>query len=246
MPDDLNAVVPDAPVVETPVAPVVETAPAVEAPVADILAGPDAVPETTVNETAPEAAEAVAETVNAPLPSYDAFQVPETIAVTDPERFAERIGAFDSKLGALESKFGVDHEVASAFRAEALSIAMEEFQRIAVKSQELAANAQAAAEQAITQRQTERVAEWRDQFEKSDLAGNRRETTLARAEGVIKRFAGDEAALRSVLKETGAANNPAVIRLLANIGEAMQEGRSVPAMKATAAPASRAQKLYGS
>lgn len=225
---------------------------ATEAPANDsILAGPAADAAAETDKASAEAAEAVnadaekiadtQETTEAPLPSYDGLTLPDGVVVADPERFNERVSAFDGKLGELERKFGIDHEAAQAFRNEATALAIQEITRVMQQSQEAIAAAQAEPQKQLA----ERKQAWRSEFEESDLAGNRRQTTLDHAESAIREYAGDEKALRAALQETGMANNPAMIRLLSNIGEALVEGRMIAAKGPANTPKTKATKFYG-
>lgn len=242
---------PVAAAVETPVA-AVETAPVVESvveakPADSILAPPaaDAAPVAVVEakEAAPvDPSAAVAEAVaEAPLPTYEELALPDGVTISDPERFGERLSTFDNKIGDLERKYGIDHEAAQAFRDEAAGLAIQEITRVMQQSQEAIAAAQAEPQRQLD----ERKQTWRTAFEDSDLAGNRRQTTLDHAEAAIREYAGDEKELRAALQETGMANNPAMIRLLSSVGAALVEGRMVAASRPAAAPKTKATKFYG-
>lgn len=178
-------------------------------------------------------------------PSYEAVELPDGIVVTDAERFNERVSAFDGKLSELEKKFNIDHEVAAAFRSEVMALAMSELAHIKTQAEQQIKAAQEQAETAYDRHIASRKQEWRDAFENSDLSGNRRQTTLDRAESAIREFAGDEAAFRAALQETGMANHPAMIRLLSNVAAAVEEGKMVPARTPASAPKSKTVKMYG-
>lgn len=79
---------------------------------------------------------------------------------------------------------------------------------------------------------------WVDEFVNDpEMGGKVRETTLSRAAGVIERYAGtaeQQQQLRDTLSLTGAGDHPALIRLLANVGKALGEGRIVPAVRTKA------------
>lgn len=87
---------------------------------------------------------------------------------------------------------------------------------------------------------------WVDDFvADADIGGKVRETTLARAAGVIERYGGtaeQQQALRDTFTLTGAGDHPAVIRLLANVGRALGEGRIVPAVRTKAASSKSSPK----
>lgn len=195
-------------------------------------------------ETPPEEIAEKAETADQPI-SYDQVELPDGLEVTNQDRFNKQISAFDTKFADLEKKFGIDHEEAAAFRKEAMGLALTELQRIAQQAQETAAGAIEAAKAEAEQQRIDRVASWKQQFEESELSGNRRQTTLNRAESTIREFSGNEKEFRQALQETGMANHPAMIRLLANVGSVMQEGRLVAAQMPSPTPKSKAGKLYG-
>lgn len=230
-------------------APVEATPAADAAPVNDsILAAPE--PDKAI-EAADKSAE-LAEQVNtdaetkepdqdAPLPSYEALALPDGVVIADQERFDERMSNFDGKLGELERKYSIDHEAAQAFRNEATGLAIQEITRVMQQAQERIA----AAEAAPAQQFADRKQAWRTEFEDSDMAGNRRQTTLDRAESAIREYAGDEKAFRAALQETGMANHPAMIRLLSSVGEALVEGRMIAARGPASTPKTKAVKFYG-
>ena len=231
--------------VETPAAAPAPTAePAPPAPVESLLGGPEKAGEPPAAGTDLAATEQAAEPL--PPPIYEPYQLPETLTVTDPTRYAERVSAFDTKIAMLEQKYGVDHDAAAAFRQEVLSMGMEEITRAVSQSQQASITARQDTEKLFATKQAEQRQQWRDAFEASDLAGPRRQQTLDRAEQAIREYAGpDEASFRQALQDTGLANHPAMIRLLSNAAAATSEGSPVPALKASPAPASKAAKLYG-
>lgn len=87
---------------------------------------------------------------------------------------------------------------------------------------------------------------WVDEFVADpDIGGKVRETSLARAAGVIERYGGSaeqQQSLRDTFTLTGAGDHPSVIRLLANVGKALGEGRIVPAVRTKAASSKSSPK----
>jgi hypothetical protein len=93
---------------------------------------------------------------------------------------------------------------------------------------------------------------WKADFRKDEhLGGNRAETTLARAKAVIEEFGGNADQVRDLIAHTsnnGMGNYPGFIRLLNNIGEALNvfEDSDAPANPNPPKIAgSRSQRWYG-
>lgn len=202
--------------VETTVAPVV-AAPAVEAPIAEsVLSAATEVlvkPEGEVKEGEP-AIEAPAPAPVQPL-TYEAFKFPEGIKLDDAE-----VKGYTDIFGKHQIPQPVVQELIDYHTAQL---------------------AESNRRQQTVQREVWNSTRqgWVNDFKASDIGGNRAETTLAQAGGVMERYAGGPEQLkelRNVLTMTGAGDHPAVIRLLANVGKVLGEGRPVPATHAKAAP----------
>lgn len=232
-------------------APVVETAPAVESPVevsSTVLGGDNETKQTT-NTADPKAAEkATSEAADgtkeiteggqsdnpAPPPQYEAFQLPENIVIA-PERLTE----FTSLLASLETEGKADHARVQEFGQKAVNMYAE-----ALKHQVEATSK--AYKDAFDAQKTS----WKDQFMKDpELGGNRSQTTIDAAQSFIRTHGGTEAQqkeFRELMNTTGLGNHPIMIRLLANAGKTMQEGRPLAATKPVpSTPKSKLNTLYG-
>lgn len=258
-----------APVVETPVAPsapVVETVIAPEAPVtpevtpaveaapepviekkedtllgegADIKAAEEVKPseEVKVEEAKAEETEQKVEGGQseepAPPPSYEAFKVPEDVQLS-PERITE----FTKLLSDLEVTGKADHA------------AMQEFGQKAI---EFHVNEQKALVETIQKTQLETwektVIGWKDDFLKDpEIGGNRFQTTLDSANKFIKTHGGtaeQQKEFRNLLNTSGLGNHPTMIRILAQAGSAMSEGKPLAASTPVSAPKSKTATMYG-
>lgn len=170
-----------------------------------------------------------------PAPTYE-FKFPEDVAV-DPERVTK----MSELIGSLELDAKLDHAKASEFGQKALDFHLAEMQRVVSEI-----------DQQGRQAWTEMREGWRNTF-KSDpeLGGNRQQTTLAACTRVIDQFGGSEqqrAELRQILGTTGAGDHPALIRLLANVGKQLGEGRPVPAVvpKSPVVPSRKERRYHAS
>jgi hypothetical protein len=167
-------------------------------------------------------------------PTYE-FKLPEEVQAA-PEQLAK----LNELIGGLEVDAKLDHGKAQEFGQKALDYHLSELQRVATEI-----------DQQGRQAWTEMRETWRNTF-KSDpeLGGNRQQTTLAACTRIIDQFGGNDAQraeLRTILGTTGAGDHPALIRLLANVGKALGEGRPVPAVvpKSPVVP-SRKERRYHS
>lgn len=243
-----------APVVETPApAPAAEVPAAIETPAAApastdgmLLGGPEADQQAAPAVEPTAGAEAQPE-APANLPTYDAYAIPEALTVTNPERFAERMSAFDAKVATIEQKYGIDHEAAAAFRQEVLSMGMEEIANALNGAAQASEQAKADAKKEFADQRTEKLQSWKNSFETEFPDRDKRTGALTAAESVIREFAGgkaSEAAFRQALVETGMANHPAMIRLLSNVAASMEEGKPIPAQAPGGTPSTKAGRMY--
>ena len=89
--------------------------------------------------------------------------------------------------------------------------------------------------------------QWRDQVKADpEIGGSRYETTITTCVGLVRNFGGTESEineLQQALTFTGAGNNPAIIKWIARIGAALQEGKPAPSAP-PAQPQTRAQRRY--
>lgn len=209
-------------------------APAVVAPVAEAPPAPPAeatLPEAAAEQpVASEPVEATPEAVvaeEAPaepvLPTYADFKVPEGFSLP-----AERLTEFTGVLG----KYGLTQEAGQ----ELLDLHAATFAQF---------------RDAIPQQQRDAFAEtrrtWREDFYKS--AGNRSGTMANDAKWAINQLVRDTAArteLHTVLDNTGAGDNKAVIGLLARAAKVMRERAAPPPnLPAKGQALTPAEKRYG-
>lgn len=83
----------------------------------------------------------------------------------------------------------------------------------------------------IAERQVEQIeavqAKWADESKADkEFGGDKLEENIAIAKGALEKFGSPE--LNQLLKETGAGNNPEIIRLLYRVGKATGEDKVVP------------------
>jgi len=169
----------------------------------------------------------------APPPSYEAFTVPEDVQLS-PERITE----FTKLLSDLEVTGKADHA------------AMQEFGQKAI---EFHVNEQKALVEAINKTQLDSwektVIGWKDDFLKDpEIGGNRFQTTLDSANKFIKTHGGtveQQKEFRNLLNTSGLGNHPTMIRILAQAGTAMSEGRPLAASTPVSAPKSKTATMYG-
>lgn len=251
-------VVQTVPVTATPVvAPVVEAAPA--SVVAPVTAGSEAVkapesakaPETVLGdalskESKPveakpteEAPKVEAKTPEgqsadpAPPPVYDAFKVPEGVSLD-----TERVTEFTKTLAELEQSGKVPHELVQQFGQKAVDMYVTEVKR--------ATDAQTESYLKIWNDQ--KIA-WKDAFLKDpEIGGNRFQTTVDSALTFIRTHGGtseQQTEFKTLMESSGLGNHPAMIRLLANAGRTMAEGKPLVASKPVPASKSKVETMYG-
>ena len=169
----------------------------------------------------------------APLPTYDAFELPEGVTL-DPDR----IGTFSKYLGEFETKTKADH-------AEVQS----QGQRLVT---EFTGEIQQAVDRVGETYRTlwdKQKTDWKDEFlNDPDLGGNRFQTTLDAANKFIRTHGGSEAEqveFRTLLESSGLGNHKAMIRILAKAGSAMGEARQLAAPKPAPLDLSKVEKMYG-
>lgn len=169
----------------------------------------------------------------APLPTYDAFTLPEGITAD-----SELLSEFTKDLAEFELTTKADHT------------AMQDFGQKLI-DRYVAESAQTAERISKYYQETfeKQKLQWREETEKDpELGGNRIETTKDAAKSFIKTHGGspeNQVAFYKLMDETGLGNHPVIIRLLANAGANMQEGRPLPARIAPKPQTSKIQKRYG-
>jgi len=175
-----------------------------------------------------------------PLPTYEAFVLPEGVSLD-----AERQSAFTAILGETEQKI-----VTSP--AEAHALVQEMGQKLVnLYLDEAKANSERLAQQqqqVWTQTREQWVSEFKDDPE---IGGNRCDTTLARCGAMVELYGRSvgpqqEQALRDAMTLTGAGDHPELLRFINwAAGYAIEKSRMVaaPAMPQQM-PMSRAQRMY--
>lgn len=180
-----------------------------------VKAEPAAVPETPAPEETAPAPEP-------PAPTYE-FVIPEGMTFKE-----EALGEYKTLL----SEYKAPPELAQKM----LDRHIREINRIQEESQQ---------NQHVVWETTQ--TEWRDQVKADpELGGNRFETTMANCGTLVRSAAlsdAETAEFHQALNFTGAGNNPAIIRVLARVGELLKEGKPAPSAP-PAQPQTRAQKRY--
>lgn len=168
----------------------------------------------------------------ASLPTYE-FTLPEGFQADD-----TKFGEFKKKIGEFEMESKADHAKFQSFTQDLLNQHTAALQETVERLNGY--YAEAVEKQGV---------DWKDAFEKDpDIGGNRRDTTLKHATQFIRTFGGSDEQqqqLRSLMNETKIGNHPALIRLLANAGEVLAEGKPVPAMRPPSSPQSKVARRYG-
>lgn len=172
----------------------------------------------------------------APLPTYEAFTLPEGFQIDEKE-----LGELTKTLGEFEIETKADH-------AKVQGLA----QRLIDKHTAIVTDTLQRVHDYNTGVWDKQSSDWKEAFEKDpELGGNRRDTTLKSANALIDAYGGNEAQrkeFRSLLKDTRIGNAPALLRLLAKAGQELAEGRPVPAGHSTGVEVkgvmSRINKMY--
>lgn len=174
------------------------------------------------------------QTEQAPPPKYDSFTFPEGIQVD-----ATRVGEFTNLLAELETSGKATHEAVQAFGQKAVEFHVNEMKNTVEKLTDYY-------QKAWDKQKTD----WKEAFLKDpDIGGNRFQTTIDSALTFIRTHGGNEdqqKEFRMLMDSSGLGNHPAVIRLLANAGQAMSEGRPLAAPRPISQPKSKTQTMYGS
>lgn len=241
-------VVQPAPVVEAPViAPAVESAPApavapVEAPKApETVLGegleknkPVEAPKVEGEAPKVEIKEEGQSAEPAPPPVYDTFTVPEGITLD-----TERVSEFTKILSKLELDGKLDHALAQKSGQELVDFHIQEVKKA---TEDLTKMYQTAWDR--------QKIEWKDTFLKDpEIGGNRFQTTVDSALNFIRTHGGtpeQQTEFKNLMETSGLGNHPAVIRLLANAGSAMAEGKPIAATRPVPQAKSKIETMYGS
>jgi hypothetical protein len=225
---------------------------AVEAPVAEptttvlgdalkedkpVDAAPEA-PKEEPKEVSPEATQEKAEKKEgqsdepAPPPAFDEFKLPEGSQANK-----ELIGEFTDFLGQFEVDTKADHAKVQELGQKAVDLYTREVQK-AVES----------VNKGYMQNWENVKTKWKDEFlNDSQIGGNRAQTTLDSALNFIRNFGGtpeEQTEFRQLMDQSGLGNNKALIRVLANAGRALSEGKPLAATTPVTAPRSKVETLY--
>lgn len=182
-------------------------------------------------ETDPAKKDATAE-AQPPAPiKYDAFKLPDGVKLDE-----ERLSKFTEVAG----KGQVTQEVAQ----DLVNLHIEEMQRLEKDIQQRATQNQQDVWKALNDG-------WKAELRKDErLGGNRIETNLSMAKAVLEEYGGTPEQVRDLLAHTkanGMGNYPGFIRLLVNIGEALnvfEEGSVAGDTRPPKAAGSRAERWY--
>ncbi len=150
-----------------------------------------------------------------PPPVFEAFKLPDGVQLD-----ATKVSEFQTKLGQFEVESKADHAKMQAFGQEMVNLFVAEQQR----------QQTALVEQFNTIRN-----DWRNEIRNDkDFGGQNMGQTTAAAGALIEQYGGSKeevAALRNMLRITGAGDNPHLIRLFARVGKGLvKEGSPVPAI----------------
>lgn len=170
----------------------------------------------------------------APLPSYEPFTLPENVKLDD-----KRVGDFTNILGEFERTTKADHAEVQQFGQKAVDFHVAEVTK-AVEGVEKTY-------QTLWEKQK---TDWKDQLMKDpEIGGNRFQTTVDSALKFIRTHGGNEeqqASFRTLMDSSGLGNHPAMVRLLANAGMAMSEGKPLAAKSpAPSVAKSKVETMYG-
>ncbi len=209
---------------ETPIIPEIKTEVTVEeTPVAEVKEG----------STEPKETEGGQSEETAPPPKYDPFTLPEGLSLQE-----EKVGKFTELLSELELGGKVPHELVQQFGQKAVDFHVNEVKQAV---EDITKAYQASWESTKT--------EWKNQFlADPEMGGNRFQTTVDSALTFIRTHGGSpeqQAEFKGLMESSGLGNHPAMIRLLANAGVAMSEGKPLAAVKPVSAPKSRVSTMYG-
>lgn len=169
----------------------------------------------------------------APPPKYEAFKLPEGVTLDE-----KKVGNFTNLLADLEVKGKVPHELSQEFGQKLVDYYVNEVKEALDTQQKSFADAW----------ENQKV-QWKDEFLKDpEIGGNRWQTTVDSALTFIRTHGGtpeQQAEFRNLMESSGLGNHPVMIRLLANAGRAMGEGRILAATRPVAPPKSKVSTMYG-
>lgn len=166
-------------------------------------------------------------------PVYDPFTLPEGITLDE-----TRIKDFTEILSELEKTGKADHAAVQEFGQKAVDFHIAEVQK-AVES----------LNQLYHKSWDDTKVKWKDDFlSDPEIGGNRFQTTIDAANNFIRTHGGtaeQQAEFRQFMNDSGVGNHKTLIRLLANAGSKMSEGKPLAATVPISPPKSRVEALYG-
>lgn len=169
----------------------------------------------------------------APLPTYEAFTLPEGITFD-----SDKLTEFTKELAEFEVKNKADHAEVQAFGQKLMDRHIAEVQQTAERIQNL-----------YTEAWEKQKSDWKEAFEKDpEIGGNRQQTSVNAAVEFIRTHGGSteqQAEFRKLMDTTGIGNHPAMIRLFAKANTAFSEGKPLPATAPTQQSQSKVAKRYG-
>jgi hypothetical protein len=171
--------------------------------------------------------------VELPKPTYEAFKIPDDIKLDD-----GKVSQFTELLSDLELTGKADHATVQAFGQKAVDFYLNEVKQY---GENLTKLYQTTWE---NQKNTWKQATLAD----PQLGGNRLDTTISSVKSLIRTHGGtteQQKEFSDVMESSGLGNHPALIRLLANIAVAYQEGKPLAAPKPIQDSKSKTETLYG-
>lgn len=169
----------------------------------------------------------------APLPTYEAFELPEGIQFDEKE-----LGELTKVLGEFELETKADHAKVHGLAQRLITQHVTALTETATRINDHYVNA-------IEKQKTE----WKDAIETDpELGGNRKDTTKANVQRFLQAYGGaaeDRAAFSQWMNESGVGNYPPLVRMIAKAGEMLAEGTPLPATKPPVPRTSAMDRRYG-
>lgn len=170
----------------------------------------------------------------APLPTYDAFTLPEGVTMD-----TERMSDFTKALAEFEKTSKAEH-------TEVQKLGQELVNKHVAMVQDAVERLQKNNFTAFEKQKTE----WKDAFiGDPEIGGNKQQTTVNAALEFIRTHGGtseQQADFHNLMEMTGVGNHPAMIRILSNAMDKMREGQPVPAKSPLPSVKNKIEKRYGS
>lgn len=169
----------------------------------------------------------------APLPTYEAFALPEGITFED-----DKLNEFTKDLAEFETLTKADHAETQKLGQKLVDRHIAEVQNTITRLNEHYTNAW-----------EKQKNDWKESFVKDpEIGGNRQDTTVKAALEFIRTHGGNETQqkeFRDLMETTGIGNHPAMIRMLAKANMNLAEGKPLPGTKPVPEANSKVQKRYG-